>query len=368
MYDNLNFYAWDGPFLMSSYVSFTRCGFGVNGTNVTGGCVTGGQGAATYWHCPFQGPVFESFASFALPPYEMHKACEENSLCVGFSVNPVGSHGTLYRATPLPNQTLYPATRGYSGTFLKLPTNAHQQTSGSSAAELTSQAAEPQASARDTRASSIPAPPGFIAFAGVDFRSYTTMMIGGPTPSSPWQYNQDAYQQEESIGGVQPRVFVGYGLNASEIAVILAASSKTVNSGLYTYVDQPSRPPDGYPYVPPPSQLDALTWNAWAYREDNNLTMFVNSQVCVPMQGSQCCAAIAGKSCLVHRCAGINTSAPLIQMQSYDLPARIMATACVYHGCHAFMMNAANTKGTMYYWPWNHPNRSVNGYLQSYLE
>ena len=72
---------------------------------------------------------------------------------------------------------------------------------------------------------------------------------------------------------------------------------------------------------------------------------------------------------IMMRCAGLNTSAPLVLMETYDLPPDLMAKACAYHDCHVFVMhNQGNTTtqtGSLYRWPPSTvPNVTVNGFFR----
>ena len=364
-FDGVNFYYYGDVAHMTTYLSRTYCGEGSVGVNVSGGCVPGSRQTYTYWHCPTQGATFQFLATFTLPPDDIAEACDQNPFCIAFTIQRVGTEGTLWGAGPAPNKTVAPTFIGLHVKDPSTPVDQPHPTSVQGAPAAQYERVKEQAG-------DIPVPAGYASFPLVDPLGYTPIAIGGwPNTSfssiGGWSMGEPVAWSFEGVptwfGGSHSLANPNACFSSTELAVILAGATKTVNSGVYTFIDQPMLPPlhttgpgGGYSFY--------QTWNTNALRENANSTMFVNinsSSPCTRTQGD--CGA--GE---LLKCSGLNTSANLIPLYTYPLPAEIIAQACTFHGCHVFVMNKENTKGTTYKWPGAAVNSSVTGYLRDYRQ
>ena len=84
--------------------------------------------------------------------------------------------------------------------------------------------------------------------------------------------------------------------------------------------------------------------NVWMHKADVNKTSFIARSACVAELGS--CYDNFPKQFI--KCAGLNTAGPIVTMETYDLPAELIAQACMIKGCHFFVSNNDNSGGTMY--------------------
>ena len=80
------------------------------------------------------------------------------------------------------------------------------------------------------------------------------------------------------------------------------------------------------------------------YQQNVNQTTYISNSVCKLDVGS--CYDNFPKSYL--SCPDLNTATPAILMETYDLPAKILAEACALKGCHFFVAKNDNSGGSLY--------------------
>ena len=85
---------WDTGAIVDTYMSVVWCTGAQTGANMTGGCPTSGQNIS-YWRCAGSAGDFAAQEQNPLPPFLMAQTCDNNPLCVGFTVNKVGTHGSM---------------------------------------------------------------------------------------------------------------------------------------------------------------------------------------------------------------------------------------------------------------------------------
>ena len=95
---------------------------------------------------------------------------------------------------------------------------------------------------------------------------------------------------------------------------------------------------------------------AWKAVPSTGTTTYIRNDLCKPVQG-----ACAGK---FLRCAGYNVAANPIPLRTYDLPATILAQACLVKGCVFFTSASDDSGGTLYQFEAAGANQTgVNGYF-----
>ena len=99
-----------------------------------------------------------------------------------------------------------------------------------------------------------------------------------------------------------------------------------------TFMDAPHLDANGVPI-----------WSHWKLAADPAKTTYVSTSACAPVSGDE-------SKCDGHflKCAGLNTSAPAIAKETYDLPLSIIKQACAVKACHAIVMSNDDSGGTLY--------------------
>ena len=90
-----------------------------------------------------------------------------------------------------------------------------------------------------------------------------------------------------------------------------------------------------------PDYVAATAWFAHAVPTSARVTTYVSNRSCTPV--SSLC--IPGT---FIRCAGFDVTDPLVAMESYDLPAAILAQICTNVGCDLFVSQNDGSGGTLY--------------------
>lgn len=360
-FDGVNFYLFANTAAaasVTSYVSNKRCAAGSTGKNVTGGCVPGAGTAHTYWNCPGQGAGYTLLATFALPPFLIAQSCDGNSACVAFTVGAGGTSGSLWAAGPALDPTTYPT---FVGMTVKDPAAVlPSQKNVASARQLSWE----EMDFPDSGSGAIPTPAGYTAFPSVGPTIATTIAVGG----WPMDVVTRSVPAPFASLGLGPAWFGGGGtkgsgdecFTAGEVAVLLAAAAAPVASGVYTFIDRPTAPPVHTPLAG--DTATTLTWNAYALTADATSSFFVRTAA------GAACQVVTGDCSAgqMVKCAGHDTSAALVALKTYDVPAEIIAQICDYQaaskGCMAFAMNADNTQGTTYTWP---ASVNITGYIKA---
>jgi hypothetical protein len=369
-FDGLNFYYFQDLLTVDTFISITKCLGGAAGKEVTGGCVPGGApGATDYWRCEAQGPGYDQIHHYDEPPLQAKEACDEDDDCIAFTVENCVTY-TLYKATAAPTGPNGTATPNFLGFHMKKsgatspPPTASKRSllygrkSYGGASETTAVDYPEVGPAKDSSllspetGSGPPAIGPFIAYDGIDFTTPVPAPFSAPIVSDLTQAQVAFPAGTSNWAGP---TWLG-SITVDQIANVIASNSNP--TAAYTFIDQPTQTwMDPDPTVPP--VLGNSFWGAWNFADDANVTSYINLDICKPDTTSPC-----GVGTLLH-CAGLNTSAPLQRMETYDLPAEIVSQACSYHGCHVFIENNDNTQGTMYYWPASVvTNVTVNGYFR----
>ena len=244
--------------------------------------------AQTYLQCT--GPAsltanFQPIATYLLPPFLIAQACDQNPSCIAFSVNAVGSFGTLY--TPY-IYDIAPPFRTYN---LKI---------SPSAVGLASNNIE-----------RVPYPERFFMLPGTDIQ-------GSPTEAIVMQPCGAAYNASIMTLGAQ--VFGcanGQGLFACD-----------------TFIDRPRYSIDGLGH-------ETDIWTHFKFFQDTNKSSFVSTKACTPVSFG--CGGIR-----MLKCTGLNTTAPPDAHETYDLSYSLIEGACLEKGCHAFTVRNDNSSGTLF--------------------
>ena len=89
-----------------SYISNHSCVNFTNGTVVPTTTCALKHYKNGYLHCKGIDAVYVPLATFALPPFLIAKSCNQNPLCVAFTVDKKGSTGTIFSAVQAPKRLL----------------------------------------------------------------------------------------------------------------------------------------------------------------------------------------------------------------------------------------------------------------------
>ena len=266
-----------------SYISNHSCGNFTNGTVVPTTTCALKHYKNGYLHCKGIDAVYVPLATFALPPFLIAKSCNQNPLCVAFTVDKKGSTGTLFSAGSSPESDYY----------LKLPRP-------SSVAKMHSPSPED----------------GKTMFGGyhvIEEWSLTTIVASTPIlmPCNTYAVPDMTLMDVDELKA--------------------ACSHAPANCSTFT-TSTPPAPQGG-------TQVDLMV-----HQQNVNQTTYISNSVCKLDVGS--CYDNFPKSYL--SCPDLNTATPAILMETYDLPAKILAEACALKGCHFFVAKNDNSGGSLY--------------------
>ena len=268
-----------------SYISNYSCGNLTNGTEVPSSACTLHHSASGYLHCKDIDATWAPIATFALPPFLIAKSCNENPLCLAFTVDKKGSTGTIFSASPSEGDDYY----------LKLPLESEVEK------EINSKQKE----------------------------VHSKFMFGNFHAMEGWALN--------AVVATVPILAPCNAVAVSDTSLMdvddLKAACTHAPEKCSTFTTSPVAAPQG-----------GMQSNLMIHQTDVNKTTYISNSVCTPDVGA--CYDKFPRTYL--SCPKLNTAGPAMVMETYDLPAKILAEACAIKGCHFFVSNNDDSGGTLY--------------------